>query len=220
VRILLLVLAALVLLPACDTKVSCARPQDCIDADEAEADRVWECVDQECQALPCEVEGDCVIEQYCGQYADPEDEEAPTEGFCTEGCRTDLDCRGGDICQSGECTPRPCRSGHLDCELAEFCQGGECVPAGYPFCETCDPLQNAFLNEFTCDDVVVLGHPTCGDGAFCWNLQGGQTCGVPCEDNSDCPGGFSCGHALRVNNACENNFQILGKFCSSDQCFQ
>jgi hypothetical protein len=43
---------------------------------------------------------------------------------------------------------------------------------------------------------------------------------VPCEDNSDCPGGFSCGQALYSAPSCPGDFVSIGRFCLSDFCFQ
>jgi hypothetical protein len=220
-RLLVLSLLALLLLPGCDKKVRCEIPQDCSDQDESGLDRVWACdEDGLCQPFECETSTDCAIQTFCADVPIADEDEEPKR-HCAWGCARTEDCLAGEVCIEAECRERPCRSGHLDCELGEFCNSsnGQCEPAGFPFCEPCDSLQNSLLNAGSCEEVVVLGHPLCGQGNFCWSLAGGTTCGVACEDNSDCPGGFTCGMALRSSDLCGSGFQILGKYCASDLCF-
>ncbi|MCP4869203.1 MAG: hypothetical protein GY898_10850 [Proteobacteria bacterium] len=214
------VLAGFVL-SGCPPENACVSENDCVEKDETGFDLVWTCSEEGlCEATPCEGPGDCQLLQHC-QALPQEFEEVRPEHFCAEGCGSDNDCPAGNFCREGECEPKPCRNGHLDCDLAETCQGGVCVDAGFPFCNSCNPNQNVYDpgDDLNACDTVAVGHPFCGDGNFCWNLPNGPSCGVPCSDNSDCPGGFSCGQALISGPACPGDVQVVGKYCVSDFCF-
>lgn len=218
-----LALALAVPLPAgCRRDGWCESVADCEAADETGLDLVWTCVEETktCASTPCEDSSDCGMMQHC--HALPaETEGVEPEHLCANGCGNDDDCMAGFFCQQGECVEQACRNGHLDCELAEVCAGGQCADAGFPFCNECQPQGNVFdygSDEDPCDTTVV-GHTFCGDGNYCWNLQEGPSCGVPCERNADCPGGFTCSQALLSGPGCPGDVIVVGKFCVSDHCF-
>jgi len=212
----------LLLLPSqgCEKEGVCESVNDCVEADESGFDLSWRCIEDQCEAIPCESSADCELLDHCQAMPTETEEEVP-ERFCAGGCLGDSDCPAGSFCREGECEERPCRNGHLDCELAEVCQNGTCVDAGFPYCNSCQPEQNIYDQgdpNNPCD-TTVTGHPFCGDGNFCWNLPNGPSCGVPCSSNADCPGGFSCGQALLSGPACEGDVIVVGKYCVSDFCF-
>ncbi len=219
-RSLLLAPLALLLLAGCPDPNACESVNDCIAKDETGFSLIWQCVEGQCTDTPCEDSNDCGLYEHC-QALPQEIEDLPPERFCAEGCGADSDCPAGEFCREGVCEPKPCRNGHLDCDLAEVCEGGVCVDAGFPFCNSCNPNQNIYDPGSDLDpcDTVALGHTFCGDGNFCWNLPNGPSCGVPCNDNSDCPGGFSCGQALISGPQCVGDVIVVGKFCVSDFCF-
>lgn len=208
-------------LSGCQKEGACESENDCFEQDETGYDLLWQCVEGMCEEFPCEVSADCEMGTHC-QALPPASEDLEPQRFCAEGCERDGDCPAGAFCREGVCEEKPCRNGHLDCELAEVCENGACVPAGSPFCQDCNPNFNDIdLGDpfDTCDQTFV-GHPTCGVGNFCWNLPHGPSCGTPCEDNADCPGGFSCGQALYSAPSCPNDFVSMGRFCVTDFCFQ
>jgi len=208
-------------LSGCQKEGACESENDCFEEDETGYDLLWQCVEGMCEEFPCEVSADCEMGTHC-QALPPASEDLEPQRFCAEGCERDGDCPAGAFCREGVCEEKPCRNGHLDCELAEVCENGACVPAGSPFCQDCNPNFNDIdLGDpfDTCDQTLV-GHPTCGVGNFCWNLPHGPSCGTPCEDNADCPGGFSCGQALYSAPSCPNDFVSMGRFCVTDFCFQ
>ncbi len=211
----------LLLAPGCDDgTVSCGAPIDCIEADASGLARIWACVDNVCEARPCTTSPDCPIGYTCAELPPEEGEERTGQEprFCSEGCTRDTDCRADQYCRAGECAKRPCRSGNLDCGVAEVCDSttGECVFAGAPYCQECDASLNQLLEEGC--QISQVTHPGCGDGNFCLAFGSGPTCGVPCDSNADCPGGFSCGYILREFLGCPDDWQIIGPFCTSDLC--
>jgi hypothetical protein len=216
----LLVLAAGLLLSGCRRDDWCESANDCVEADESGFDLIWTCVEETCEASPCDGSQDCELLNHC-QTLPAVSEDFPPERFCAEGCGNDDDCPAGYFCRNGECEAKPCRNGHLDCDLAEVCQGGVCVEAGFPFCNECQPQGNIFDygDDLDACDTRALGHTFCGDGNYCWNLPGGPSCGTPCDVNADCPGGFSCGQALMYASGCPGDVVVVGKFCVSDHCF-
>ena len=216
-----LALAGLALAPGCDDgTMKCDAPIDCMQADESGLTRIWECVENVCDARPCETSPDCPIGFACAEMPPEEGEERTGQEprFCSEGCTRDSDCRADEFCRAGSCDKRPCRSGNLDCGVAEICDSatGECVFAGPPFCQECDPSFNVLLEDGC--QVSQTTHEGCGDGNFCLAFGSGPTCGVPCGSNADCPGGFSCGYILREFYGCPKDWQIIGPFCTSDLC--
>ena len=218
----LLIALSLVLLSlaGCRAEGACESENDCIEQDDSGYDLVWQCVESRCAELPCEASADCAMGTHC-KALPPASEGLESLQYCAEGCERDGDCAAGTFCRERVCEAKPCRNGHLDCELAEVCEGGVCVHAGPPFCQDCNPNFNDIDVGDPLDacDQTFVGHPTCGPGNFCWNLPHGPSCGVPCEDNSDCPGGFSCGQALYSAPSCPNEFVSIGRFCVTDFCF-
>ncbi len=213
-------------LAGCETdELQCDAPLDCYDQDTSGLTRIWECSTEGiCEATPCETSPDCPINYACQELPpDPDDEDATPDDnpprFCAEGCTRDTDCRADEFCGNGTCEERPCRSGNLDCELAEVCDAasGECVDAGHPYCFECDPFLNDLYPPGACV-ITSASHPTCGSGNFCWGFFNGPSCGTACEGNADCPGGFTCGYALRSMPGCPDGWQLLGPFCGSDLC--
>ena len=221
-RLGLLLLWAMLLSPlsACEREGACSSVNDCYAADESGLDLLWTCSEGTCVDVPCESSRDCPMATTCITVA-PEDGDGPSKQVCAEGCQGNDDCPAGAFCRAGVCEEKPCRNGHLDCELGEVCEGGVCVHAGSPYCQDCNPNFNDFDlgDPWDSCDTTFLGHPSCGDGNFCWNLPGGPSCGTPCQDNSDCPGGFSCGQALMSAPNCEGGFLSFGRFCVTDFCF-
>ena len=218
--LLLTLVCAVLSLVACRSEGSCESENDCVEQDDSGYDLVWQCVESRCTGLPCETSVDCAMGTHC-KALPPSAEGLESLHYCAEGCQRDGDCAAGTFCREGVCEAKQCRNGHLDCELAEICEGGLCVHAGPPFCQDCNPNFNEIDPGDSLDscDQTFVGHPTCGAGNFCWNLPHGPSCGVPCVDNSDCPGGFSCGQALYSAPACPNDFVSMGRFCVTDFCF-
>lgn len=216
----LALICAVLSLVACRSEDSCESENDCIEQDDSGYDLVWQCVENRCTELPCESSVDCAMGTHC-KALPPSAEGLESLHYCAEGCERDGDCAAGSFCREGVCEAKQCRNGHLDCELAEICEGGVCVHAGPPFCQDCNPNFNDIDLGDPLDpcDQTFVGHPTCGPGNFCWNLPHGPSCGVSCEDNSDCPGGFSCGQALYSAPSCPTDFVSMGRFCVTDFCF-
>lgn len=143
--------------------------------------------------------GNCIEQDKCtedvqcplGRICDP------LRFQCVPGCRTVSDCELGDVCECpgetscavGTCNRGPC-AGDAFCRLGEKCLDvdGEgtmrCVRDDRgPYCEACDNLP---------------GTSSCpGDPRnFCLidtsKPYGSFYCGVTCNDQADCPNGFSC----------------------------
>ncbi len=92
-------------------------------------------------------------------------------------CTVNGDCGANEICQNGECVPKPpeCVKDN-DCGNNEICQNGECVPQP-PECTV----------DGDCDD-----NEACQDGVcFCPEIEDGR-CIRRCEVQNDCPGASSC----------------------------
>ena len=122
-----------------------------------------ECVEGQCVAKSCATSDQCAIEEYCSD-----------ENKCVSGCKEDTDCMFGDLCntESNTCELAECTDTHLDCGFGEFCAlNGDCYEAGGYFCADCEDAGDCGGNGNTC----FAGY-----------------CGVVCETDRDCPGGFSC----------------------------
>ena len=127
------------------------------------------CVEGTCRGKTCATSAQCDMESTC------------TDGKCVAGCAEDADCYPGDFCdlEVGSCTAAACRDSHLDCDFSEFCNfaTGECYEAAGYYCGAC-------VDDDDCG----------GNGNLCLNLgyTGGYFCGVTCENNADCPAGYTC----------------------------
>ncbi|GDX82168.1 hypothetical protein LBMAG42_39790 [Deltaproteobacteria bacterium] len=122
-----------------------------------------ECISGRCVAKTCATSDQCGIEEYCS-----------ADNTCTVGCQADTDCMYGDQCnvETNTCELAQCTDTHLDCGFNEFCSiQGDCYEAGGYFCRDCE-------DEGDCG----------GNGNKCFNGY----CGVVCQTDSDCPGGFAC----------------------------
>ena len=122
-----------------------------------------ECIEGQCVAQTCATSSQCAIEQFCGD-----------DNLCAAGCKEHTDCRFGDLCDeaTATCVQAECTDSKLDCGFGEFCSmTGDCYDAGGYFCQDCE------------DD------PDCGgNGNRClWGY-----CGVQCDSDRDCPGGYDC----------------------------
>lgn len=118
----------------------------------------------------CLLRGQCGTDTHCGLG------EICTDTRCVSGCRTTGDCRFDDVCIAGRCQSGRCE-GSSYCDLGSFCDLGtqSCGPRDDRYCRAC---------EDGCTDGPCL--ITIIEGA------GFTFCGVPCQDDADCPGGMGC----------------------------
>jgi hypothetical protein len=122
-----------------------------------------ECIAGQCVSRTCATSDQCGIEEYCSN-----------DNTCVSGCEADTDCMFGDICNAttATCETGECADTHLDCGFGEFCSvKGDCYDAGGYFCQDCE-------DDGDCG----------GNGNICFY----GNCGVACDDDRDCPGGYSC----------------------------
>jgi hypothetical protein len=183
------------------------------------------CIDAECETVDCLSALDCPMGQICdidGNYE------------CVDGCNSDGDCPAGSTCnEEGTCETYGCRSTILDCNFGEFCNEttGACEEDNRPHCTSCDPV----LNEWDTGDILddcddfLSGNSACGGpGAICTTFTVGDltltsepSCYVPCEEELDCPMGFTCSlvnfrYGNGLDSSCDpDNTYSLG-FCISD----
>lgn len=132
-----------------------------------------ECVDGQCVAQTCATSDQCPIEQYCSD-----------DQKCVAGCKESSDCMYGDLCntETNTCELGECTDTHIDCGFGQFCSiNGDCYDAGGYFCADCE-------DEGDCG----------GNGNKCY----GGYCGVKCDTDRDCPGGFSCFQIDEVTHVC------------------
>lgn len=121
-----------------------------------------------CVTQSCATSAQCEMENYCDK------------GSCTSGCESDDDCYPGDVCDpdTKSCASGFCTDTHIDCDFKEFCNvvTGECTEGSGIYCKECEV--NADCG---------------GNGNVCmhWGLQR-DFCGVSCEQDTDCPSGFTC----------------------------
>lgn len=141
--------------------------------------------------------GNCIEQDKCtedvqcplGRICDP------LRFQCVSGCRTVNDCELGDVCECpdgtscpvGECKRGPC-AGDAYCRLGEKCldldgQGTmRCVrDTRGPYCDACDYTPGA--SNCSAPNNFCLVDTSRSSGAFC---------GVACNDQADCPNGFTC----------------------------
>ena len=153
----------LLLLSACDTtEVECADDDSCGFGET--------CVAGVCTAKGCANSSQCAMEEHCAG------------GTCVEGCVEDADCYADSVCnfESGVCEDAACRSTTLDCGFNEFCDTitGDCYDASGYYCRQCPGGTDEECG---------------GNGNLCFGWGGyGNWCGVTCEEESDCPSGFTC----------------------------
>ena len=121
-----------------------------------------------CVTQSCATSAQCEMENYCNK------------GSCVSGCESDQDCYPGDVCdpETQSCASGFCTDTHIDCDFKEFCNAvtGECVEGSGIYCKECEV--NADCG---------------GNGNVCmhWGLER-DFCGVTCEQDDDCPSGFTC----------------------------
>lgn len=139
----------------------------CSRAPEAECSESTPCpFGSVCVEGVCE-EQSCATSDQCGieQYC--------KDRTCVDGCLESTDCMFGDTCdaETNTCTPGECTDTRTDCGFGEFCSpAGDCYDAGGNYCKPCQEDGD------------------CGDGNYC--LAG--YCGVACDTDADCPGGYDC----------------------------
>ncbi len=122
-----------------------------------------ECIVGQCVAQTCATSEQCGIEQYCS-----------ADNACVAGCAADTDCMYGDRCNTDTsvCEVAECTDTHLDCGFKEFCAlNGDCIEASGIYCQDCE-------DDGDCG----------GNGNKCFY----DYCGVVCDSDKDCPGGFGC----------------------------
>lgn len=191
---------------------------ECIDAgdcDPGEDGAFVACVDGSCEEVECLASVDCPIGSYCDTGDDFD---------CVEGCEDSDDCVAGQWCNDGSCETYGCRSTALDCEFGLVCNTdtGACEEPSLPHCLGCDPIEHDIDAGLpgVCDDQW-FGHPDCGgDGSFCLNYPEGSRCAGRCEDNWDCPAGFTCGPvSLDLSGeGCAEDILVLGTVCVATSC--
>ncbi len=121
-----------------------------------------------CVTQSCATSAQCEMESYCDN------------GNCVDGCQSDKDCYPGDVCDpdSNTCASGFCTDTHIDCDFKEFCNSvtGDCTEASGIYCRECE-----------------VNNDCGGNGNVCmhWGLQR-DFCGVSCEQDADCPSGFTC----------------------------
>jgi hypothetical protein len=191
-RLLLLLLLSLSV-TGCSTRdrnqgESCRDASDCT----VEAGELAACLDGQCQAVECLGTEDCPLGTWCPVEDD--------NYACIEGCQTSTDCQAGFSCSAeGQCEVYGCRNSNLDCWIGEVCNqdSGECEQGDPLHCSEC--VQDQWLWDDqgtldTCDDVFQ-GHDGCGGvGSACLSYQtgGASHCLVPCQDQDECPRGYTC----------------------------
>lgn len=208
---ILLVLGSAALCAGCNSR----RAGDaCSDASECggDSDQLQACVEGYCQDVECLSTSDCPIETVC----DVEN----LDFECEPGCNTDLDCPAGKTCDDGECEAYGCRSSLLDCDRGEFCneETHECEQAEGAYCVECSPGDNEWdpgEPNTVCDDVL-LWHDFCEGYCVAW-YYGTPVCMVACEEQEDCPAGYSCQEIIwPLPVGCTQDYAVFGKACVSD----
>lgn len=189
----------------------------CFDATEcsSESGELETCIDGYCKAVECLSSSDCPLDNIC----DVEDDDYE----CKEGCNADSDCRAGKTCDDGQCQEYGCRSTVLDCPRGHFCDedSGDCYEAEGAYCTECNLADNDWdLGETTACDDQLLGNDFCGgDGSYCVNFVevGTPTCFVSCDQQEDCPAGYTCQAVLwGLPAGCSQDYIQLETVCISD----
>jgi hypothetical protein len=189
----------------------------CYDATECSAEEgsLETCLSGYCEQVECLSSSDCPMGEVCD--VDNFDYE------CKSGCNSDVDCLAGSVCDDGSCVEYGCRSTILDCARGEFCnqQTHECEQAEGPYCTECQMTGNDWDDGgtlTTCDDML-LGNDFCGGaGNYCvdWYF-GTPVCFVSCDEQNDCPAGYTCQALLRfLPPGCTQDYLILESVCISD----
>ena len=118
------------------------------------------------------------------------------EGECrTFECRCNADCRDGDVCRDGACSPR-CA---FDCLIAD------------PVCGVDGQTYACGEEDATCNGVLVLHHgpcrPTCSSDQPCVD-------GAPCRAPANCPD--RCGCASFCDGECKCSDVEIDPVCGAD----
>lgn len=157
------------------------------------------------QQQACDVQADCPTTLVC------------QAGFCQKGCKTSLECDGGQVCNGdhfcvaaqvvktggGSCTVT------AQCEAGNSCQGGVCVvgtsgPGGNTgMIGNPPPVQAA-----GCGNSQLDAGETCDDG----NATGGDYCAADCKSVTG-----RCGDGTKqINEACDDGDTLDTNSCASD----
>ena len=115
-----------------------------------------------CQAVECLRNAQCGYQFRCQSGS----------WTCEPGCDRSEDCLAGEVCTQGECALAACEDTQRDCSVGQDCDpaSGQCVDDGRS-CELCSAMGN------------------CGEGMECY---GGAYCLRECEEQADCPAGYTC----------------------------
>lgn len=204
-------------LPRCSESLDCAGGQVC----EAELCREVCAADDPCvgpfalcdpgteRCVECTATADCSA-GVCG------------EGFCVDGCDTDAQCEGGEVCDmaSGTCTDATCSDDSM-CAGGEQCTGGICRPIGPEDCSTdSDCVGGEVCVDRACVPVGCgcVSDADCSPDAVCVDCS----CLEPeCVGSADCGGGERCvdGACELIRPECETAADCpTGNICSASSC--
>ncbi len=168
----MMVLGSLLWIGCSDTDRQCDADNPC--------DNPLVCVGGKCERKRCSVDEDCSIQEVC----------SPSTGRCerrtgpTWDCRTDRECRPGEICEGGLCR----------LQNSENTGGEVVVPERDP--NACVPTCR---EGFKCDKgtcVAIATDPPC---KFDTDCKDGRTCNIavdlcqlPCQSDAGCSDGRTC----------------------------
>lgn len=152
----------------------------------------FECVDGECESVPCK-----------------------ESGLCPDPC-DDVDCPEGEVCVGGECTPvDPCED--VCCEDDEVCEDGQCVPKDpcedVDCCEDEVCIEGECVPEDPCDDVVCPEGKECHNGYCVCDGEEGDWCG----NNKTKVCHFPPGNWENKHNVCVSNSAVPAHLSHGDK---
>ncbi|MBT5272102.1 hypothetical protein HOL83_02090 [Candidatus Woesearchaeota archaeon] len=207
--------------PECELDIDCGEKMLCVDNVCIEDTACYS--DEDCSEGVCLTSsGECVgclSDQNCPIY--------PVmtycvvaENSCQQGCRSDLDCEEGEVCNEHVCEDEElgCVTA-ADCAENETCENSVCVAANLG-CITNDECADG---ELCIDAVCIVGDCVddldCSDGETC-NNNLCETETLDCITAVDCLGDEICENNICVaaNLGCTTNGDCIGGVCINAAC--
>lgn len=124
----------------------CENDNDCASSDKGKAEGKLYCVNGLCQQ--CRTDANCgdpsmecnagvceKIPGYCTSTSDCPGNQKCRDNQCGPECMSNDECEADQICDGGNCVPKPECSSDADCGDGEMCQDGSCVERPEQACQ-------------------------------------------------------------------------------------